>query len=127
MTYTILPARASDVKRKANGAAERMTVSVHVQVDVLNPTVAQHKANVWLAMNAGHLLSAEDPELVLEEPLVWRFHVVRGVPRRDLPGAVTRDWIGHMQMEATTGEVVAPESLIKELTAYADAHAQRAA
>lgn len=121
MTQMILPAQASVRQRKANGAAPPMHVSVFIQADVIDPATAQHKANVWLAMNAGHLLSAEEPELVLGQPLCWRFAVVRAAPQRDLPGAVSRAWIGYMQMEAVTGDVIAPESLIEELTANADA------
>lgn len=127
MPQMVLPAQANDINRKGNGTAHPLHVSVHVQADVINPALALHKANVWLAMNAGHLLLAEAPELVLDEPLRWRFAVVRTVPRRDRPGAVSRNWIGQMQIDAVNGDVVAPESLIEELTANADALTQRAA
>ena len=104
-----------------------MHASVFIQADVIDPATAQHKANVWLTMNAGHLLSAEKPELVLGQPLCWRFAVVSATTLRDLPGTVSRNWIGYMQMEAVTGEVIAPESLIEELTANADALTSRTA
>lgn len=52
---------------------------------------------------------------------------MRAAPRLDLPGTFSRAWIGNMQMEAVTGDVIAPESLIEELTANADALTSRTA
>jgi hypothetical protein len=37
-----------------------MQVAVHIHAEVMAPERALHTANVWLAMNAGHLLLAED-------------------------------------------------------------------
>ena len=125
MTAMILPARGES--SALGGAAGLLQVSVHLQATVMAPDVARHKANVWLSMNAGHLLLAENPELVLSERLEWRFDVVRSIPRRDKPGKVRRNAIGRMQMDAMSGEVVDPESLIKELTTSAEALARSAA
>jgi len=114
--------------RFGNGKpAEQMEVNVHLQATVMAPEMARHKANVWLSMNAGHLLLAESPELVLDEPLQWRFHVTRSVPRRDKPGATHKSEIGHMRLNATTGEILNPIPLIQELTANADALTQPSA
>ena len=122
MTAMILPALGkTGVPR---GMAGLLQVSVHLQATVMAPEVARHKANVWLSMNAGHLLLAENPELILSERLEWRFDVVRSVPRRDKPGTVRRSALGRMLMDAMTGEIVDPESLIKELTTSADALAR---
>ena len=71
-------------------------------------------------MNAGHLLMAENPELLLDESLRWRFDVILSKPRLDRPGHATRRFIGRMLTDAITGEVDESESLIKELIASAD-------
>lgn len=125
MTAMVLPVQ----NRFGNGkpTEQTMQVSVHLQATVMAPEMALHKANVWLSMNAGHLLLAEDPELLLADPLQWRFPITRSVPRRDKPGAVHKRAIGHMQMNATTGEILNPDPLIQELTANADALAQPSA
>ena len=93
MTQMILPAQASVRQRKANGSAPPMHVSVFIQADVIDPATAQHKANVWLAMNAGHLLSAEEPELILGQPLFWRFAVVHAAARSAGYGQPRLDWL----------------------------------
>ena len=64
MASMILPAHS----QTGNGAEAKLQVNVHVQATVTAPEVATHKANVWLSMNAGHLLMAENPELLLDEP-----------------------------------------------------------
>ena len=50
--------------KKANQST-KMQVSVHIDTEVLDPEVARRKANVWLLMNVGNLLRADDPELIL--------------------------------------------------------------
>ncbi len=85
-----------------------LQVSVHLQTTVLAPDAAQHKANVWLSMNAGHLLLAENPELVLNDLLQWRFDVMRSLRRRDQPEAATHTFVGRMHMDAVTGAVIEP-------------------
>jgi hypothetical protein len=125
MTAMVLPGYREPNAR--HGTAALLQVSVHLQTTVMAPDAACHKANVWLSMNAGHLLLAENPELVLSEPLQWRFDVVRSVPRRERPGTVKRNMVGRMQMDAITGEVLNPETLIRELISSADALASSAA
>jgi hypothetical protein len=127
MTAMILPAQYKPGSTTHHGADEYLQVSVHLQVMVMAPQMAQHKATVWLSMNAGHLLLAENPELVLGQPLIWRLDVVRSLPRRDKPGVVIRTVVGRMQIDAVTGEVVNPETLIQELTSNADALSRHAA
>jgi hypothetical protein len=72
---------------------------------VLTPAAALRKANVWLSMNAGHLLLAENPELVLREPLQWRFDVIYSLPDRAKPGTVRSAYLGKLQMDAASGEI----------------------
>jgi len=119
MTAMVLPAR--HLPSVGTQPKPSIEVSVYLQATVMAPEVARQKANVWLSMNAGHLLLVEEPELVLGDPLQWRFHVVRTIPRRDKPGSVRRNEIGQLQMNAITGEILQPDSLIQRLTANADA------
>ncbi len=116
MASMILPAHS----QTGNGAEAKLQVNIHIQATVMAPGVATRKANVWLSMNAGHLLLAENPELLLDEPLRWRFDVILSKPRLDRPGHATRRFIGRMLTDAITGEVDESESLIKELIASAD-------
>jgi hypothetical protein len=119
MTAMVLPIQHRPNHDRKSGAV--MEVNVYLQATVIAPEVARRKANVWLSMNAGHLLLAEDPELVLDDPLQWRFSVVRSLPNLDKPGTAQRSQIGRIQMNAGTGEILHPDSLIQELTANADA------
>lgn len=127
MTQMVLPAQGSEIQAKPNGVATPLHVSVHVQADVINPAAALHKVDIWLAMHGGHLLVAEAPELILGEPLRWRFTVVRAAPRREQPGTVARVWLGYLHIDAVTGEVIDPELLIEQLTKHANALPARAA
>ncbi|MBI1299668.1 hypothetical protein GC175_32480 [bacterium] len=112
MTAMVLPIQHRPNPDNASSAV--MEVNVFLQATVIAPDVARRKANVWLSMNAGHLLMAEDPELVLDDPLQWRFAVVRSRPNLDKPGTVQRSQLGRLQMNAGTGEILHPESLIQD-------------
>lgn len=101
--------------------SELIQVLVHVQAEVLNPNVARRRANMWLTMHAGHLLVAENPELILEDILQWRFDVFLSAPQLDKPGTVTRNHIGQIRLDATSGEIVESATLAEELRANANA------
>jgi hypothetical protein len=118
---------ANDRSNMAPATRGHVQVMVHVQAEVLEPEAARRQVNIWLSMNAGHLLLAENPELLLSEPLLWRFDVLLSVPRLSQPGTVRRRRIGQIRINATTGDVVDPEMLIADLTAHANALARRAA
>jgi hypothetical protein len=122
MVAMVLPAD----RGPGNHTDALLQVSVHLQVTVMAPEAARHKANVWLSMNAGHLLLAEDPELVLNEPLRWRFDVVRSLPRRARLGTVQRNIVGRIHVDAVSGEIVNSETLVEELTASANSLADHA-
>jgi len=97
---------------------EKLRIAVHIEAEVLDPEVARRKANVWLLMYAGHLLRADYPELILEsgQILMWRYDVVLTSPRGGDIGK-----IGKIRVLATTGEVLASESLHEELLVNAQA------
>ena len=127
MTESVIPFSAKSPRSAPDRPGEWMQVTVHINADVMAPAVASSKANVWLSMNAGHLLLAENPELVLREPLQWRFDVIRTIPNRLMPGKVQRVYLGRLHMDAASGEIRDQDHLIEELTANADALAVRAA
>ena len=104
----------------ANGEA-RLHVAVHIQADVLAQDVAERKANRWLFMNAGNLVRAEHPQLILDAQLLWRFNVCLTLPDLQNPGLGTVDIIGKLDLDAITGEAVVPTTFIQELQAHADA------
>jgi hypothetical protein len=125
MTQLVLPAGASAYTGRPDPANQQIEVMVHVQVQVLDPDVARRRANVWLGMNAGHLLMVENPELLLGDPIQWRFDVILSTPRRNQPGTATQQPIGQIRLNANTGEVIEPARLIPLLTTSAAALASR--
>ena len=122
MTVLVLTSPSNDAKDE-NTAEQHMEVVVHIQAEVLNPAVARRKANYWLAMNAGHLLLAENPELLLTDALQWRFDVFLSKPCLEEPGSVSRMQIGRLRLDAVTGEVADSDRLAEEFIAHADAFA----
>jgi hypothetical protein len=121
MTRIVLHVQPDAAHAPKVSEKERLQVTVHVEADVLDPEVARRKANVWLLMNAGNLLGAVNPELVLGDPLLWRFDVRLTLPRLDRPGYGVVHRIGQIHLQAATGEVVAADTLVDELRAAADA------
>lgn len=96
--------------------ADRLQVRVHIQAEVLSAEAARREANYWLLENIGNLLRADNPELVLGDQLVWRIDIVLTSPTRGLVGVVSR-----LEIDATTGEVLADETLAEELAPRARA------
>jgi hypothetical protein len=94
----------------------RLQINIHVQAEVLSAEAARQQANVWLLENIGNLLRAEAPELVLGDQLVWRMDVTLTSPTRGRIGQV-----GRLEVEATTGKVLATETLAQEIAPRAQA------
>jgi hypothetical protein len=120
MTRMVLPTQIGDANAPRT-EEKRLQITVHVQAEVLDPQVARRKANTWLLMNAGNLLGAENPELILDDTLLWRFDVRLTVPRLDRPGTGVVNRIGQIHLDAVTGEVMAADTLVDDLRAAADA------
>ena len=97
-----------------------MQVMVNIRADVIDPEVARRKANGWLLDNAGNLLAAVTPELLLGEQLQWRFDVVLGVPDLAAPGQGTTQRIGQITVDAISGEVMTAPELAAELQRHRD-------
>jgi hypothetical protein len=116
MANTVVPYSPDRKIKLSDRPPQVMQVTVHIQADVIAPAFALKKANVWLSMNAGHLLLAENPELVLGESLMWRFDVIRSLPSRTRPGTARRSFLGRMQMDAVSGEIDQRNLLMPEFT-----------
>jgi hypothetical protein len=79
-----------------------LSVKVHIEAEVLTAEKARRKANVWLLMNVGNLLGAENPELIFSDShLLWRVDVILTSPTRGKIGQVGRLWL-----DAVTGNIV---------------------
>ncbi len=79
---------------------------VHLRIDIqaefnITPFVARQKANVFLLMRVGNLLSAGEPELVVDnEEFVWRLPIIYSTPSQGQLGKV-----GEVAVNVETGEV----------------------
>lgn len=100
---------------------ERIRIAIHVQAEVVPEKEAIQKASHWLLMNAGNLLRADNPELVLGNPLKWRLDVWLSTPALNPPRVGPSDRLGQIYIDASTGDVITSDSLIEELTTAADA------
>ncbi|MEZ4708327.1 MAG: hypothetical protein R3A44_14035 [Caldilineaceae bacterium] len=118
MTNMILPI---DAAVSTAAVESRLHVAVHIQADVLEPETARRCANRWLLLQVGNLLRAEQPELVLGQQLLWRFNVLLAVPDLLQQGRGQVNPIGHLHLDAVTGEAVVSEDFIQSLLDNANA------
>ncbi len=81
------------------GSAVSLKIEVMTQFNI-SAAVAKQKANRFLAMNAGNMLAAGDPELIVGATLHWRVPVLFGTPAKGMRGRV-----GELIVDADTGEV----------------------
>jgi len=107
MVDVVIPVSLADT-------ASHIQINVHVLAEVVSAEVARRRANAWLLENVGNLLRAEAPELVAGERLVWRVDVVLTSPTRGTLGHV-----GRLEIEATTGKVLADATLAQGIIAHA--------
>jgi hypothetical protein len=94
---------------------DRMHVMVNVQADVLHPETAKRIATIWLLERAGNLLGAENPELILSDPMQWRCDVILSMPNLSEPGTGERHRIGQIAIDAVSGEIYNTEEMAEEL------------
>ena len=109
MTHIVMPVPQTE-------KADRLQVSVHIQAEVLSAEAARREANYWLLANVGNLLRVDNLELVLGDRLVWRGDIALTSPSRGQVGVV-----GRLEIDATTGEVLANDTLAEELIPRAHA------
>ena len=100
--------------------AKHVNVMVHVSAQVIAPDVARRKASGWLVDHVGNLLHAEQPQLLVGEHLSWQMQVALTSPRIGVIG-----YIGLIQVDATTGEMIDSEETTVKLTRHVTSLTQR--
>lgn len=121
MTSSIIYRTNSAADTSEQNDNERLRIAIHVQAEIISEKEAIKKASSWLLMNVGNLLRADNPELILGEPLMWRLDVWLSTPALSPPRENISGRIGQICVDASTGEVFITDSLINELKAAADA------
>jgi hypothetical protein len=96
-------------------------VRVKAQINVTAQT-AQRKVSKLLLDEVGNLLHGEKPNLVAGDKLLWRVPVWLSMPS---VGPVGR--IGHLDVNAQTGEINFAQQELEELAARGNALAERTA
>lgn len=67
----------------------------------VSPETARRRANGYLGLNVGVLLGADEPVLVLSQPLIWRLKVNLHLPHIGKVGQV-----GVIEVDALTSQVI---------------------
>ena len=82
----------------------------------ISPMVAAKKANYFLLMNVGNLLSAGEPELILKKNIFWEMPIIYSLPSK---GKV--DQVGKLAVDVQNGSIkfISPKN-IKELEKKVD-------
>lgn len=124
MTIITVPTKTKRGTVVRHNTEARMQVTVHIDTEVLDPEVARRKANVWLLETVGNLLGAENAELILSEPMRWRYDVILGLPHLNYTGSGDLFRIGMIEVHAANGEVLNQLELAEELHTSAAAAAR---
>jgi hypothetical protein len=86
-------------------------VSATVEVDAVT---ARRHATSWLVSNVGNLIGGGVPTLNIGQRTVWRVPAVLTSPSHGVRGQV-----GHVDVDAVSGDVYASESLREEILTHA--------
>ena len=86
-------------------------LKIHLEVSAkfnVTAPIAQQKANQFLLLRVGNMLSAGQLELLIQDPIQWRMPVLFSTPSNGSLGKV-----GELSVHAETGEVrlIYPNSL----------------
>jgi hypothetical protein len=97
--------------------AAQVDINVHVTAKInVTPFVARQKVNVLLLDKVGTGLLSESPNLVtIGRRLCWRVPVTLALPGRGRLGQV-----GVIDVDVQTGEVLADDVLISDITRHAN-------
>jgi len=101
---------------KITGAPTSMgaAVDVHIHVSAplnITPFVARQTVNAFVVTEISSQLRSEPPNLIVGEHLLWAVPVVLTSPLR---GVV--DEVGEIRVDATTGEMLADEEIVRRMT-----------
>lgn len=97
--------------------AAQVDINVHVTARInVTPFVARQKVNVLLLDKVGTGLLSESPDLAASgERLYWRVPVTLSLPGQGRLGQV-----GAIDVDVQTGEVLADDTLISDITRHAN-------
>ncbi|MDM8529617.1 hypothetical protein QUF63_00500 [Anaerolineales bacterium HSG25] len=92
--------------------------TVFIQPHIISAEKARKRANVWLLVNIGNLLRADNPRLIINEQhrLCWQVDVVLTSPEHGPMGHV-----GQIEISVFTAEVLTDVTVYKEFVVQADA------
>lgn len=93
--------------------AEYTQLSVYVNAKVISEVRARRIANGWLLWNIGERIAVGNPELLLDEKLLWRFPLRWTSVKEGILSELTAE----LRIDALSGEVLANESTSAEIHA----------
>ena len=101
-------------------------LKIHLEVSAkfnVTAPIAQQKANQFLLLRVGNMLSAGQPELLIQDPIQWRMPVLFSTPSNGSLGKV-----GELCVHVETGEVrlIYPNAL-EEMEDHAERLSERSA
>jgi hypothetical protein len=100
-------------------AGEHTEVIVHIQARIVAAGLARRKVNGWLVMEVGDRLLAGEPELLVDDRLVWRVPVEWTSPTK----GVLAQQVGQVLVDAVSGELIpnspTPQEIERRVTALA--------
>jgi len=92
----------SSVQPARTDAGEHADVIVHIQARVVAAGLARRKVNGWLITEVGDRLLAGEPELLVDERLVWRVPVQWASPTK----GVLAQQVVQVLVDAVSGELM---------------------
>lgn len=115
----------SSVQPSHADAGEHTEVIVHIQARILAAGLARRKVNGWLILEVGDRLLAGEPELLVDDRLVWRVPVEWTSPTK----GVLAQQVGHVLVDAMSGDLIPNSATLQEIErrVTALAHSLRAA
>ena len=91
--------------------ADYTQLTVHVHARIISAARARQIANGWLLWNMGERIAVGEPELILDEKIVWRFPLRWTSSKQGVLADLT---IG-LCVDALSGEILATESTSAEI------------
>ncbi len=101
--------------------APKFDVAVVADVEI-DPVFARRKASRWLGDQVADTIEGGPPKLIVGNRTIWRVPVLFSARRHN----ITRSTIGHIDVDALTGEVLADAALGNSLLNNAKALAAAA-
>jgi hypothetical protein len=90
---------------------EHAEVIVHIHARIVASVRVRRKVNGWLCLEVGDRMLAGEPELMIGDQLVWRVPVHWTSPTT----GVRAQSVGHILVDAMTGELLAGPSTAREM------------